>query len=172
MRSTPGHWVWVTNPKRSPESVACAQWLQALVATGSRVVLPEIADYEVRRELLRGNRAAGLQRLDALVSLVEYVPLTTAAMRHAAAFWAEARQRGRPTDDDKALDGDVILAAQVATLESSNGVVATTKRRSSLALRPGGTLAGHPRSLLTARRGFRALASRQQVAHLPVQPAP
>lgn len=116
----------VTNPKRSPESVACAQWLQALVATGSRVVLPEIADYEVRRELLRGNRAAGLQRLDALVSLVEYVPLTTAAMRQAAAFWAEARQRGRPTDDDKALDGDVILAAQVATLESSNGVVATT----------------------------------------------
>ena len=116
----------VTNPKRSPESVACAQWLQALVATGSRVVLPEIADYEVRRELLRGNRAAGLQRLDALAALVEYVPLTTAAMRQAAAFWAEARQRGRPTADDKALDGDVILAAQVATLESSNGVVATT----------------------------------------------
>ena len=119
----------VTNPKRSPESVACAQWLQALVATGSRVVLPEIADYEVRRELLRGNRAAGLQRLDALVALVEYVPLTTAAMRQAAAFWAEgaeARQRGRPTADDQALDGDVILAAQVATLESSNGVVATT----------------------------------------------
>ena len=89
-------------------------------------MLPEIADYEVRRELLRGNRAAGLQRLDALVALVEYVPLTTAAMRQAAAFWAEARQRGRPTADDKALDGDVILAAQVATLESSNGVVATT----------------------------------------------
>ena len=46
----------VTNPKRSPESLACAQWLQALVAAGARVVLPEIADYEIRRELLRGRR--------------------------------------------------------------------------------------------------------------------
>ena len=57
----------VTNPKRSPESLACAQWLQALVAAGARVVLPEIADYEVRRELLRGRRQQGLRRLDAIV---------------------------------------------------------------------------------------------------------
>ena len=74
----------VTNPKRSPESLACARWLQGLVAGGSRVVLPEIADYEVRRELVRGRRVRGLQRLDALVDLVEYLPLTTAAMRQAA----------------------------------------------------------------------------------------
>ena len=106
--------------------MACAQWLQALVAAGSRVVLPEIADYEVRRELLRGRRQQGLRRLDALVETVEYLPLTTAAMRQAAVFWAEARQRGRPTAEDKALDGDVILAAQVATMESGDGIVATT----------------------------------------------
>ena len=47
-------------------------------------------------------------------------------MRQAAAFWAEARQRGRPTAEDKALDGDVILAAQVVTMESGHGIVATT----------------------------------------------
>ena len=80
----------VTNPRRSPESLACARWLQGLVAGGSRVVLPEIADYEVRRELVRGRRVQGLQRLDALVDLVEYLPLTTAAMRQAAEFWAES----------------------------------------------------------------------------------
>ena len=101
------------------------------LASGARcgrlpVVLPEIADYEVRRELVRGRRVQGLQRLDALVDLVEYLPLTTAAMRQAAVFWADARQRGRPTADDRALDGDVILAAQVATLESADGIVATT----------------------------------------------
>ena len=94
----------VTNPKRSPESLACARWLQGLVAGGSRVVLPEIADYEVRRELVRGRRVQGLQRLDALVDLVEYLLLTTAAMRQAAVFWADALQRGRPTADDRALD--------------------------------------------------------------------
>ena len=80
----------VTNPRRSPESLACARWLQGLVAGGSRVVLPEIADYEVRRELVRDRRVQGLQRLDALVDLVEYLPLTTAAMRQAAEFWAES----------------------------------------------------------------------------------
>jgi len=37
----------VTNPRRSPQSVACAQWLQALVTRGIRVIVPEIADYEV-----------------------------------------------------------------------------------------------------------------------------
>ncbi len=37
----------VTNPNRSNESLACAQWLQILVASGNRVIIPEIADYEV-----------------------------------------------------------------------------------------------------------------------------
>jgi hypothetical protein len=41
---------FVTNPQRSRQSVACAQWLQALVRHGSRVLVPEITDYEVRRE--------------------------------------------------------------------------------------------------------------------------
>ena len=116
----------VTNPRRSPQSVACAQWLQALVARGSRVIVPEIADYEVRRELLRANKMEGLARLDALVGLLEYLPLTTAAMRQAALFWARARQQGQPTADDKALDGDVILAAQAITLGVMDIVIATT----------------------------------------------
>ena len=116
----------VTNPRRSPQSVACAQWLQALVADGTRVILPEIADYEVRRELLRANRVRGLARLDALANRVEYLPLTTAAMRQAAVFWAQARQQGQPTADDKALDGDVILAAQATTLGVTDMVIATT----------------------------------------------
>ena len=71
----------VTNPKRSRQSIACAQWLQALVARGIRVLVPEIADYEVRREMLRANKERGLARLDALASQLEYLPITTAAMR-------------------------------------------------------------------------------------------
>jgi predicted nucleic acid-binding protein len=116
----------VTNPRRSVRSTACSQWLQGLIAAGARVLLPEIADYEVRRELLRANKAKGLARLDALAGLLEYLPLTTAAMRQAASFWAQARQQGQPTADDKALDGDVILAAQAATLGVPDVVIATT----------------------------------------------
>jgi len=57
---------------------------------------------------------------------MRYLPLTTAAMRQAAAFWAEARNARRQTADDKALDGDVILAAQAVTLPVPGAVIATT----------------------------------------------
>lgn len=116
----------ITNPKLSPHSVACAQWLETLVASGARVILPEISDYEVRRELLRARKLQGIARLDALADLLQYLPLSTAAMRQAAALWAEARQRGQPTAGDKALDGDVILASQAMTLDAPDVLVATT----------------------------------------------
>jgi hypothetical protein len=46
----------------------------------------------------------------------------------AADFWAQARRQGRKTADNKALDGDVILAAQASLLThlGDNIVVATT----------------------------------------------
>ena len=89
-------------------------------------MIPEIADYEVRRELLRARKTAGIERLDALAGLLEYLPITTAAMRQAAAFWATARQQGQPTAGDKAIDGDMILAAQGMTLGAVGFVIATT----------------------------------------------
>ena len=114
-----------TNPNGSKSAVACGQWLRN-VATDATVMVPEIADYEVRRELLRARKTVGIGRLDALIKQVEYLALTTSAMRQAAMFWAEARQQGRPTAADPALDGDVILAAQAATLGRDEVVVATT----------------------------------------------
>jgi len=116
----------VTNPKHSPLSLACTQWLQSLVAGGNRVIVPEIADYEVRRELLRANKTKGIAHLDALAQLLEYLPITTVAMRQAALFWAQARQQGQPTASDKTIDGDMILAAQAMTLGVSDVVIATT----------------------------------------------
>jgi len=116
----------VTNPQRSPQSAACATWLQSLVTAGVRVVIPEIADYEVRRELLRAKKTAGIERLDALADFLEYLPITTVAMRHAAGFWATARQQGQPTAGDKTIDGDMILAAQAVALGAADFVIATT----------------------------------------------
>ena len=97
-----------------------------MLGGGAAVIVPEIADYEVRRELIRARRAAGIERLDAFIEQVEFLPIRTTAMRQAAAFWAAARQQGRPTAPDPALDGDVILAAQAATLDRPDVVVATT----------------------------------------------
>lgn len=51
----------VTNPKSSPENDEAAAWLQKHLDGGTRVVIPEIANYELRRELLLANRTRGLR---------------------------------------------------------------------------------------------------------------
>ena len=116
----------VTNPRLSAESVACARWLQTHITAGNRVIIPEIADYEVRRELLRANKTKGIARLNDLAKFFEYLPITTTAMRQAAQLWAQARQQGQPTAGDKTIDGDMILVAQAMTLGVPDVVIATT----------------------------------------------
>ena len=95
----------VTNPHASPVNDPCIRWLRALLAKGDLVVVPEIADYEVRRELLRARRTKGINKLDALKSVPYYAAITTGVMLQAAEFWAQARNTGHPTADAKALDG-------------------------------------------------------------------
>ena len=80
--------------------------------------MPEITDYEVRRELIRIQSHSALANLDALGAVLDYLALTTDAMRLAAELWAQARNAGQPTAADPALDGDVILAAQALSLNS------------------------------------------------------
>src|SRR5438045_1659652 len=98
----------LAHPRPQPE---IETWLRRLLQGGAFVMVPEIADYEVRRELLRIESRIGLERLDELKETIGYVPITTAAMLKAAEFWADARRRGQPTAVGPALDGDVILAA-------------------------------------------------------------
>jgi predicted nucleic acid-binding protein len=121
----------LTNPNNSPQPVACRAWLATLRATGRRVVLPEITDYEVRRELLRIQSHSALANLDAFGAHLDYLPLTTDVMRLAAQLWAQTRNAGYPTASDPALDGDVILAAQALNLNT--GVVIATGNISHLA---------------------------------------
>ena len=114
----------VANPKGRPAAVQCRQWARDLLAAGVRVVVPEIADYEIRRELLRRGATASLQRLDQVKAGLEYDPITTAVMLRAAELWAAARRAGRPTAPPEALDGDCLLAAQ-ALLAAGPGDVVT-----------------------------------------------
>ena len=118
----------LTRSPRVPEAQQCADWLGDRLAAGARVVIPEIADYEVRRELLRLGASAALRRLNLLGERLDYVSLTTAALRRAAELWADMRRQGQPTADPHALDADVILAAQaqLAAAPDDTIVVATT----------------------------------------------
>jgi hypothetical protein len=118
----------ISNPRATPVNEACRAWGTALVAKGVVIYVPEIADYEVRRELIRAGKTAGIRRLDQLGSTLGYLAITTATIRQAAQFWAQLRQTGMATAGDKALDGDVILAAQAALLglRGDAVVIATT----------------------------------------------
>jgi predicted nucleic acid-binding protein len=116
----------VTAPPSRVNARACSQWLANLIAAGVRIVVPEITDYELRRELLRARKSASIRRLDALAQATEYLPLSTAVMRRAAELWAHVRQQGQPTAGDNSIDVDVILAAQAITLGTTGIVVAAT----------------------------------------------
>jgi hypothetical protein len=71
------------------ESRQAHAWLAARELSGALIVVPEIADYEIRRELVRARIAAGIVRLDVLKSRFLYLPISTSAMLRAAAYWAE-----------------------------------------------------------------------------------
>ncbi len=113
-------------PPRKPAARACAVWLAGLMNVGARIIVPEITDYEVRRELIRAGKTRSVKRLDALAQATEYLPITTASMRRAAELWAQARQQGQPTAGDNTIDADMILAAQALMLGEPQVVVATT----------------------------------------------
>jgi predicted nucleic acid-binding protein len=114
----------LTAPPRRPDAQACSQWLAGMISAGVRIIVPEIADYELRRELLRARKMASVRRLDALAQAMEYLPITTAAMRRAAALWAQARQQGQPTAPDNTIDADhaliIVAGAPAARVGSSS----------------------------------------------------
>ena len=112
----------IAHPKANPPIV---QWIADLLSAGVRVIIPEIADYELRRGFLVADLKKSLVRLDELKLELEFMPLTSEVMKLAAQFWADSRKRGKQTADDKELDGDAILASLARTV-GNRTIVATT----------------------------------------------
>ena len=100
----------VSHPNAEKVNAEAVQWLEAILSAGVSVLVAEISDYEVRRELLRAGRLRGVRRLDELKEAIGYRPITTRVMLTAAGLRADARKQGQPTAPDPALDADVILA--------------------------------------------------------------
>jgi hypothetical protein len=113
-----------SHPRPNPDFI---NWLRGLAKKRVKVLVPEIADYEIRRELIRSNRLRSIMRLDELKRIAGFLPITSKAMLKAAFFWAQARTTGRPTAHDRSLDADVILAAQAVVLaKGKHDVVVAT----------------------------------------------
>lgn len=96
----------------------CRDWVLACLRAGHRVHVPAICYYETLRELERLNAGAQIARLQAFTFAEEnrFLPLQTAHLEAGARLWAQARRTGQPTSAEKALDGDVLLAAQAQSL--------------------------------------------------------
>jgi hypothetical protein len=119
----------ITNPKQPPETVSLIQWAISLLNNGNKIIVPAIADYEIRRELTRSGKTNGILALDFWNSSApdRYLPITDSALKLSSTLWANARNAGRATSDPKTLDGDVILCAQILDLNlpTSDFIVAT-----------------------------------------------
>lgn len=110
----------VLRPEIADNQPVATAILRVLENPRYELFVPEIIDYELRRKLLHlGHHRHQARRWakEALVLLDEfvavgYLPLTTDAMRLAAALWAQTRAKGMLRGPEESLDVDVILAAQ------------------------------------------------------------
>ena len=115
-------------PARNANAVAFTDWIEACLAAGHEIYIPEVIDYELRRELLRAGKTNSVKKLDGLRAILRFLPITSATMLLAADLWSQSRQSGLATGDPKKLDIDVILAAQALTLgiPDSDLIIATS----------------------------------------------
>lgn len=98
----------LTQKKGVPEAEACRTWYQTLINFGCLLFVPEIADYELRREFLRQGNSGAVSRLQIFNAATpdRYLPLTTAP--------------------PEALDADALIAAQASLLNpAASGLAAT-----------------------------------------------
>jgi len=112
----------LSEPVSTPQVVAISLWASTHLVAGNRICIPEVTDYELRRELVRSGKTASIAELDALKIRFTYLPISTAAMLLAAELWAQSRNRGTPTGDPRRLDIDVILAAQALNAGGAIGI--------------------------------------------------
>lgn len=123
----------VSSPSNTGEAKECKEWLYRLLSRSAYIVTSDICDYEVRRSLLLAsltNPIQGLENLDALQQVIDFLPLTKSLMKEAALLWAKARSQGTPTADNKNIDVDIIIAAQFKLIKEEYPgqyiVIATT----------------------------------------------
>jgi hypothetical protein len=98
----------ITHPKIKPE---IRNWLRAINEQGIDLLIPEIVDYELRRQLILDNREKSIRRLNSLIR-DRLILIDRETLLKACDLWAWVRRQGLPTADKQNIDGDVILVAQ------------------------------------------------------------
>jgi predicted nucleic acid-binding protein len=106
----------LASPNDKQEVRDCQQWLYSLTIRGTYCVSSDICDYELRRSLIlesfKYDNEKSIKKLDELQSLIDFFPVTSQVLNHAAYLWANSRRQRQLTADHKTFDADVIIAAQ------------------------------------------------------------
>lgn len=93
------------NPNPSHQTIAVNNWMYTLLARGVMIYTSQICDYEVRRSLIlnsiKGASNQGIINLDELSEIIDFLPVTKIMLKTASQIWAEARNRGIPTANER-----------------------------------------------------------------------
>ena len=117
------------------ESARFVDWKARALEHGARFIVPAVADFEVRRKLLHLRDLKAVDRLDDVIGRMTNLDIAPGVMKTAAELWAAARSAGRSLGDDRELNADVILAAQVLRFAGAGDrVTVVTENRDHLAL--------------------------------------
>lgn len=82
------------------------------------IIVPEICDYELRRNLLLENLDKSIRKLNKFRRIDQLLFFDTNTMIIASEIWSDIRKQGNPTENKDSLDGDVILAAQAYQMKA------------------------------------------------------
>ncbi|MDJ0731410.1 MAG: type II toxin-antitoxin system VapC family toxin [Crocosphaera sp.] len=124
----------LSSPNDRKEVIDCKNWLYSFLSKGVNIVSSDICDYEVRRGILIGvksrKKGEGLNNLDDLHNLINFVPVSPIILRSSAELWAETRRLGQPTAELNNIDADVIIGATCQLIQEEYPgqrlIVATT----------------------------------------------
>jgi predicted nucleic acid-binding protein len=100
------------------------EWFRSLLLSGAdslEILISVLADYELRRVLIRRGANASLARLDDLTRSIRYIPVTAENVRRAAEISARLAADGQHVSDV-----DSLMAAQAI----AEGAVLVTSDRS------------------------------------------
>ena len=84
----------ITHPQRSAEVLGVTECLSRRLLSGSRMIVPAIVYYDLKRQLLRAKKTVSIGRLDVFINATpgRYLPLSDETLPLAAELWAKSRQ--------------------------------------------------------------------------------
>ena len=103
----------LTQPNSTEESNLILDWMYDLLAKSIIVVSSDICDYEIRRGLIQAGLQDqcndGIEKLDKLRDVINFLPITNKALNHASSYWAEASNISQLNAPVRDINFDLIL---------------------------------------------------------------